>query len=82
MAAKVINLTDYRKSKEKEKTQEAIVKSNMRASLDNDSVKRKYKIKTLTAQEQHDRIVERIKRINDLMRELENTTKGDKNDDD
>lgn len=84
MGAKVINLSDYRKSKEKERAHEQakdmLLKDEFKRSLDNESVKRKYKVKTLTVEEQRAKIAERIERINDLMRQLENSTKGGKKD--
>lgn len=85
MGAKVINLSDYRKSKEKERAHEQakdmLLKDEFKRSLDNESVKRKYKVKTLTVEEQRAKIAERIERINDLMRQLENSTKRGKDED-
>lgn len=79
MGAKIIDLAKYRRERELEKGREEakdlLLKDDIRASLDNDSVKRKYKIKGPTAQEMQERIQERIKRINQLMKDLEESTK-------
>lgn len=79
MGAKIIDLAKYRREKEQEKDREEakdlLLKDEFKRSLDNDSVKRKYKIKEPTAQEMHQRIQERIKRINQLMKDLEDSTK-------
>ena len=79
MGAKIIDLAKYRRDKELEKIREEAgqsnVKDDIRASLDNDLVKAKYKIKEPTAQEMQERIQERIKRINQLMKDLEESTK-------
>jgi hypothetical protein len=61
----VIDLNKYRKKKQE------VNKDEFRRSLDNDEVKRRYKIKEPTPDERWNKISERIKRINSLMKELE-----------
>lgn len=71
----VVNLSDWRREKDSKRAREMNVKDNMKASLDNDLVKERYKIKELSEDERFKRIQERIKKINALMRELEANNK-------
>lgn len=66
---KVIDLSKYRKKKQE------VNKDEFRKSLDNEEVKRRYNIKEPTLDERMNKISERIKRINSLMKELEETNK-------
>lgn len=64
----VINLREWRLKKE---AQQENIKQRFVDSLDNDKVKEKYKIKTKTIEERKEKITASIKRINELMRQLE-----------
>jgi len=66
---KVIDLSKYRQKKQD------VNKDEFRKSVDNEEVKRRYKIKEPTLDERMNKISERIKRINSLMKELEETNK-------
>jgi len=66
---KVVDLNKYRKKKQE------VNKDEFRKSLDNEEVKRRYNIKEPTLDERMNKISERIKRINSLMKELEETNK-------
>lgn len=68
----VINLKDWRIKKQNEKDK---LKQDFLDSLDNDKVKEKYKIKTKTIEERKEKITASIKRINELMRQLEENNK-------
>ena len=68
----VINMREWKLKKE---SKQDSVKQVFRDSLDNDAVKQRYKIKEPTIEERTTRISESIKRINKLMKELENTNK-------
>ena len=66
---KVIDLSKYRKKKQE------VNKDEFRKSLDNEEVKRRYNIKEPTIEERTKKIGESIKRINNLMKQLEETNK-------
>lgn len=68
----VINLKDWRIKKQNEKDK---LKQDFLDSLDNDKVKEKYKLKPKTIEERKEKITASIKRINDLMRQLEENNK-------
>lgn len=68
----VINLREWRLKKE---AQQENIKQRFVDSLDNDKVKEKYKLKTKTIEERKEKITASIKRINDLMRQLEENNK-------
>lgn len=71
----VVNLNDWRREKDRRRARDMNVKDDMRASLSNDFVKEKYNIKELSEDERLKRIQERIKKINSLMRELEDNNR-------
>jgi hypothetical protein len=67
----VIVLADW---SNKNKTPDS-VKQFFKDSLDNDSIKARYKIEEPTEEERRTRIKERIDSINSLLRELKDTNK-------
>lgn len=77
----VIVLSEYKKNKDEEKlsreARECSIKDRIKDSLDNDLVKKEYKIKGKkeTLEERGRRLMESIQRINRLMAELEKETK-------
>lgn len=68
----IINLREWKLKKE---AQQENIKQRFVDSLDNDKVKEKYKIKTKTIEERKEKITASIKRINELMRQLEENNK-------
>lgn len=71
MTDNVINLSEYRKTKQQKSKLNSDVKEVFTDSLDNDKVMERYKIKQPTIEERTQRIKESIERVNNLMRELE-----------
>lgn len=71
MTDNVINLSDYRKTKQQKSKLNSDVKEVFTDSLDNDKVMERYKIKQPTIEERTQRIKESIERVNNLMKELE-----------
>ena len=71
MTDNVINLSDYRKTKQQKSKLNNDVKEVFTDSLDNDKVMERYKIKQPTIEERTQRIKESIERVNNLMKELE-----------
>lgn len=72
----IINLTEEREKRVKKTWENRTtgIKQEMRDSLDNSAVMRKYNIKEPTVEERAERIREHCKRINALMAELREKT--------
>lgn len=71
MMAEVIDLRKWKEQKQGKRTAEDGLKQAMRNSLDNEQVKRKYNLKAEpTLEQRQERIKESLKRINNLMDQL------------
>lgn len=77
----VISLSDYREKKKKKREEESRttgIKQEMRDSLDNGQVMRRYGIAEPSTEERMERIKKSIDRVNQLMSQLRDTTEGKK----
>ena len=76
MMAEVIDLRKWKEQKQGKRTTEDGLKQAMRNSLDNEQVKRKYGLKAEpTLEQRQERIKESLKRINNLMDQLNSNNK-------
>lgn len=72
----VIDLRKWKEQKQGKRTTEDGLKQAMRNSLDNEQVKRKYGLKAEpTLEQRQERIKESLKRINNLMDQLNSNNK-------
>jgi FMN-dependent NADH-azoreductase len=74
----VVELKQWREKKKEKELHETNIKTDMRNSLDNDRVKRTYKIKEPTVEERAESIRKSIARVNALMAELKGRTSDGK----
>jgi two-component sensor histidine kinase len=72
----IINLTEEREKRVKKTVEDRTtgIKQEMRNSMDNSAVMRRYSIKEPTIEERHQRVKESIARVNALLAELQAKT--------